>query len=177
MDIENRAWWLTPPFRDIPLPRGFGLGVLEGWESITVDDDRSSVVAGTGTEDYFSGGFYFKDVPFSTPTHGCTKRSFFTGRVSAYRFHVDDPIYFSKSIEIAFDHGLKNSMAADYSGVAYWYQDEPHVPLPPLPDANGRRLRFPWTNVSQWLVLVVLLGVPAGWAVYWVVTLLRGVGP
>ena len=44
-------------------------------------------------------------------------------------------------------------MAADYSGVAYWYHDEPHVPFPPLLDLNGRRLRFPWTNVSQWLVL------------------------
>jgi hypothetical protein len=167
MDIENRAWWLKPPLRDIPLPRGFGLGVLEGWETFIVDGEGPSMVTGTGTEDYFSGGFYFKQAPFSTPTFGCTKRSFLFGRVSAYRFHVDDPIYFSKSIDVTMDHGLRNSMAGDYSSVAYWYQDEPHVPFPALPDAKGRRLKFPWINVCQWLFLAAVFGLVLVLAVLW----------
>jgi hypothetical protein len=168
MDIENRAWWLKPPLRDIPLPRGFGLGVLEGWETIIVDNESASAITGTGTEDYFSGGFYFKQAPFSTSTFGCTKRSFLLGRVSAYRFHVDDPIYFSRSIDVTMDHGLRNSMAGDYSSVAYWYQDEPHAPFPALPDARGRRPTFPWIQVCQWAllatVLVLLLVVAVLWA-------------
>src|SRR5579859_1955940 len=118
VDLQARAWWLRPPFSEIPLPRGFGLGILEGWEQVVVDEDRSNALSGTGGEDYFSGGFYFLGAPFFTPSYGCTQRNFFTGRVSAYRFHLDDPIHFSKSIEVTLDHGLSNTMAGDYSSVA-----------------------------------------------------------
>ncbi len=76
IDFQTRDWWLRRPLRQIPLPRGFGLGILEGWETITVDGDRNNALSGTGAEDYFSGGFYFKGAPFCTPTHGCTLRSF-----------------------------------------------------------------------------------------------------
>ena len=151
MDVQNREWWLKRPLRDIPVPRGFGLGCLEGWETIVIDGQETSPLTGTGTEDYFSAGFYFKGAPFCTPTHGCTKRSFFTGRASAYRFHVDDPIDFGESLDFSMDHGLKSSMAADYSSVAYWYQDEPHAPFPPLPSPQDRLPSFPWINPLQWL--------------------------
>lgn len=152
MDVQNREWWLRPPFRDIFLPRGFGLGCLEGWETVIVDEQTTSPLSGTGTEDYFSGGFYFMNAPFCTPTHGCTLRSFLTGRASAYRFHLDDPIHFDRSLDFLIDHGLHNTMAADYSSVAYWYQHEPHAPFPPLPSAQERSPRIPWINPLQWLV-------------------------
>jgi hypothetical protein len=54
LDIQNREWWLKPPLREIFLPRGFGLGLLEGWETIVVDG--AEPIVGTGAEDYFSGG-------------------------------------------------------------------------------------------------------------------------
>ena len=139
------------------LPRGFGLGLLEGWEQIVVDGDPSTALSGTGAEDYFSGGFYFLGGPFCTPTYGCTHRSFFTGRVSAYRLHVHDPIHFHKSIQVALDHGLANSLTGDYSSVAYWYQREPHTPFPPLPNVAERSVSLASTNPVQWLALIALL--------------------
>lgn len=166
IDIQNRAWWLKLPLREMFLPRGFGLGILEGWETITIDDDQGSSLVGTGMEDYFSGGFYFKGAPFCTPTHGCTEVSFLVGRVSGYRFHVDDPIHFQKSIDVTFDHGFGNSMTADYCSVAYWYQYEPHEPHPPLPPGHARHLDFPWTNPSQWALCIIVLPLVAGAITY-----------
>lgn len=166
VDIQNREWWLKPPLHEIALPRGFGLGILEGWETVTIDGEEEASLTGTGMEDYFSGGFYFKGAPFCTPTHGCTERSFLVGRVSAYRFHVDDPIYFEKSLELTFDHGLNNSMAADCCSVAYWYQHEPHGPHPPLPPARERSLSFPWTNLSQLFLCATILLTLVGAAAY-----------
>ena len=32
LDLQGQAWWLKPPLRHLALPRGFGLGLLEGWE-------------------------------------------------------------------------------------------------------------------------------------------------
>lgn len=159
LDMQNSSWWLKPPLREIPLPRGFGLGLLEGWESVTIDDEKEPSIVGTGGEDYFSGGFYFSRAPFCTPTHGCTMRSYLTGRVSAYRWHLDDPIFFDTSIEVAMDHGLKNSMDADVSSVAYWYQREPHASFPPIPSAQQRRPRRPWINPTQWLICIALFSV------------------
>jgi hypothetical protein len=154
MSAQNRSWWLRPPFSEIAIPRGLGLGLLEGWETITVDGtDRHQ---GTGAEDYFSGGFYFWGGPFHTPTHGCTTRSFATGRVSAYRFHVDDPIPFQRSFEMTLDHGLENTMEGDYATVAYWYQTEPHQPFAALPPTHDRRARTPWMNPVQWLLCAAI---------------------
>ncbi len=170
VDLQARDWWLKLPLSEIALPRGFGLGILEGWEEIVVDGDRAEALSGTGTEDYFSGGFYFSGGPFCTPTYGCTQRSFFTGRVSAYRFHLDDPIPFSQSLTVTLDHGLANSMTGDYSTVAYWYQREPHAPLQPLPSAAARRPTLAWMNPAQWLLLlaaVVVLLAGATLALAW----------
>jgi hypothetical protein len=156
VDLQARDWWLKPPFSEIPLPRGFGLGILEGWEEIIVDGDQAGTLSGTGAEDYFSGGFYFLGGPFCTPSYGCTRRNFLTGRVSAYRFHLDDPVYFSRSLQITLDHGLSNSMAGDYTSVAYWYQREPHAPLHALPSIAARRPTWPWMNPIQWVFIAAV---------------------
>src|SRR5207247_7294159 len=37
-------------------------------------------------------------------------------------------------------HGTENSEVADYATMAYWYQTEPHAPLPPLPPPDARRV-------------------------------------
>ncbi len=170
LDVQTQAWWLRPPLREMALPRGFGLGVLEGWESIVVD--QQAPIEGTGAEDYFSGGFYFRGAPFCTPTHGCTARSFLLGRASAYRFHLDDPVHFERSLSMAIDHGLKNSMAGDYSSVAYWYQSEPHRAFAALPPARQRRRRWPWRQLAQWAA-VAGLGAGALTALGWALALLR----
>lgn len=160
LELQNQSWWLKPPLSAIALPRGFGLGLLEGWERVDVDGDAAATWSGTGAEDYFSGGFYFLGGPFCTPSYGCTVRSFWQGRVAAYRLLVDDPISFASGLRVAFDHGLGNSMAGDYSSVAYWYQLEPHAPFLALSNPELRRPRLPWVNPIQWSLLGLLLASP-----------------
>ncbi|MBW1878720.1 MAG: DUF2961 domain-containing protein [Deltaproteobacteria bacterium] len=176
MDLQCREWWLRPPLADLFLPRGFGLGILEGWETMVVDGDGANALCGTGTEDYFSGGFYFLGRPFCTPTHGCTHLGLLTGRVSAYRLHLDDPIHFEQSLDIGLDHGLENSMAGDFTSVAYWYQQEPHHPFPALPPAAERRPGMPWKNIAQWALLGGSIIAPMAGLVAVVVWLAGGVG-
>jgi D-arabinan exo alpha-(1,3)/(1,5)-arabinofuranosidase (non-reducing end) len=40
---------------------------------------------------------------------------------------------FAKSIRVTIEHGDASRIEADYSSVAYFYQDEPHAPFPPFP--------------------------------------------
>ena len=159
VDLQNRSWWLAPPLKAMAIPRGFGLGLLEGWESVTVDGEEEPGIVGTGGEDYFNGGFYFAGGPFHTPTHGCSVRSFLTGRVSAYRFHLDDPIPFERSLTFDLDHGFHNRMAGDICSVAYWYQHEPHAQFPDLP--VDRHPSVPWINPLQFALLGAVLGITA----------------
>ena len=152
LDMQNLEWWLKPPIKDIALPQGFGLGMLEGWETMFVDGEEKPSIKGTGTEDYFSGGWYFKGGPFCTPVHGATVRSYLTSRCSAYRWHVDDPVIFKRSISVNMDHGLENVLKGDYCSVAYWYQEEPHAPFDELPSAPRRKPVPVWTNSAQILL-------------------------
>ena len=62
-----------------------------------------------------------------------------------YRFHIQDPIYFEKSLRFSMEHGHANKLSNDYSSTAYWYQTEPHMQFPKLPDVEGRLPRKnPW---------------------------------
>lgn len=111
---------------------------LEGDEILTVDGEFRG--QGTGTEDYFNGGWYFQDGPFAAPYHGVVMMDPERGRVAAYRWHLPDPVRFRDSIRVELEHGHGNQVVADYATVAYWYQTEPHHPLPSLPAPEERRI-------------------------------------
>ena len=114
--------------------RGRGMWFLEGNERVFVDGERSPSVAGTGTEDYFSSGWYFDTGPYSAPYHGATIKDSLSGRVSAYRWHIEDPIPFVRSLRFTIEHGGTNDTRnVDYTSVAFWYQTHPHAAFPPLP--------------------------------------------
>jgi hypothetical protein len=55
-----------------------------------------------------------------------------------YRYHIEDPIMFSKSIRVTIEHGHNNHRSDDYSSTAYWYQTEPHLPFAEMPDVKDR---------------------------------------
>ncbi|MFQ6097160.1 MAG: glycoside hydrolase family 172 protein, partial [Armatimonadota bacterium] len=115
-----------------------GLGFLEGDEMIYVDGARDAAdYNGTGTEDYFNGGWYF-GTTISLPLHGCTVLDEQRGRCAAYRYHITDCVPFRSQIRVVIEHGHASQVLADYAGVAYWYQMEPHRPLPPLPAPQAR---------------------------------------
>ncbi|AHG89674.1 Protein of unknown function DUF2961 [Gemmatirosa kalamazoonensis] len=114
--------------------RGRALWYLEGDERVFVDGETTPSVIGTGTEDYFSSGWYFDRGPYSSLYHGLTIKDSLSGRVSAYRWHIEDPIPFARSLRFTIEHGGTNDApGTDYSSVAFWYQTHPHRAFPPLP--------------------------------------------
>ena len=114
------------------------LWFLEGDEMVYVDGEKTPSVYGTGTEDYFTSGWYFSKGEFSGPYHGLIVKSDSLARIAAYRFHVGDAIPFKKSIRFTIEHGTGNSEIADYCSTAYWYQKEPHKTFPDMAKASLR---------------------------------------
>ena len=97
---------------------------------------------GTGTEDYFNTAFCPRE-EFCAPYHGITVYSGseewrWKGKNSVFRFHVEDPIYFERSIRVSIEHGHANNLTRDYSSTAYWYQAEPHLAFPQLLPVEAR---------------------------------------
>lgn len=117
-----------------------GMQYLEGDEMVFVDGELTPSIYGTGTEDYFTSGWYFNKGEFAAPSHGLIIKDDSLSRIAAYRFHITDAIPFRKSIRFTIEHGTENEERADYSSTAYWYQKEPHRPFPAIP---GRGLRIP----------------------------------
>ena len=114
--------------------RGRTMWYLEGNERVFIDGETTPSIIGTGTEDYFSSGWYFDTGPYSAPYHGATIKDSLSGRVSAYRWHIEDPIPFTRSLRFTIEHGGTNDTRnVDYTSVAVWYQNHPHAPFPDLP--------------------------------------------
>ncbi len=107
----------------------------EGDDMIFIDGERwPPSLHGTGTEDYFNTA-WCPQQEYSAPYHGITLGGGdnWSGQVSFYRFHVEDPVTFEHSIRVTIEHGHANKRSDDYSSVAYWYQTEPHKPFSILP--------------------------------------------
>lgn len=115
-----------------------GMQYLEGDELVTVDGEKAPSIRGTGTEDYFNGGWYFNKGEFAAPYHGLILKDDTLNRIAAYRFHVQDAISFTSSLQFSIEHGDQNAEVADYSSTAYWYQLEPHAPFPVMAPPSAR---------------------------------------
>ncbi|MBN1583329.1 MAG: DUF2961 domain-containing protein, partial [Anaerolineae bacterium] len=170
--MQKSGWWFSPAqmirraketgsLMSALFPEAMGMGMLEGWESIYVDGEKTPSIPGTGNEDYFNSGFYFSKGPYSAPHWGCTVRSYATSRCAAYRFHVADPIPFHKSIVVDIDHGYTNQVETDYSSVAYWYQVEPHATFPALLPVEQRLPTPTGRNALQWTLFTSPAWLPA----------------
>ncbi len=114
------------------------LWFLEGDEMIYVDGEKFPSIYGTGTEDYLTGGWYFRNGEFSHPYHGLIIKDEEKARIAAYRFHIGDVIPFKNSIKFTIEHGHNNLEVGDYSSTAYWYQMEPHKPFEKMLKAGQR---------------------------------------
>jgi hypothetical protein len=112
----------------------------EGDDMIFIDGEKwPPSLHGTGMEDYFSTA-WCPTQPYSSPYHGIILGGGdnWSGKVSFYRYHIEDPVMFSKSIRVTIEHGHNNRRSDDYSSTAYWYQDEPHGTRAALPPATAR---------------------------------------
>jgi hypothetical protein len=115
----------------------------EGADMIFVDGEPfPPALHGTGTEDYFNMA-WGPSQAYSAPYHGLTLPGGenWSGEISMYRFHVEDPITFNRSIRVSIEHGHDNRRHDDLSSVAYWYQELPTHPFELAPLAE--RLPFP----------------------------------
>jgi hypothetical protein len=112
----------------------------EGDDMFFVDGETLPSINGTGSEDYFLGAWDFGGRAFSyglfgAPVVGEERAG---GRWSLYRFHLDSPIPFTKSLRATIEHGHANHRSDNYFSVAYWYQTEPHAAFPALPPLEKR---------------------------------------
>jgi Protein of unknown function (DUF2961) len=112
----------------------------EGDDMFFVDGEKLPSINGTGSEDYFLGawdfgGHAFAYGLFGAPVVGPEKVG---GRWSLYRFHLDSPIPFTKSLRATIEHGHANVRSDNFFSVAYWYQSEPHAAYPALPPVQER---------------------------------------
>ncbi len=114
------------------------LWFLEGDEMVWVDGAEEPCMYGTGTEDYFTSGWYFDQGIYAGPFHGLIIKDEERARISAYRYHLGDAIPFTRSLKFTIEHGHANTEVGDYASTAYWYQMEPHAPFPEMPPGNAR---------------------------------------
>jgi len=113
---------------------------FEGDDQTTIDGELA--IHGTGSEDYFNGGWY--DVPdrwekrMSFPLSGCLGYAKHLGRTGGYRMMIGDKYAYSQSIRHVMEHaGEKNSIPTDYCSVTYLYSERPPpagITVPPLKD-------------------------------------------
>lgn len=112
----------------------------EGDDMIFIDGEAwPPSLHGTGTEDYVNTA-WCPNQEYSAPYHGIILggEKNWKGRITYYRYHIADPVTFESSVRVTIEHGHNNNRSDDYSSTAYWYQSEPHKPMPPLPSVKER---------------------------------------
>jgi len=112
----------------------------EGDDMFFIDGETLPSINGTGAEDYFLGAWGFGGHPFAYGSYGAplVGAEQAGGRTSVYRFHLDSPITFRRSLRATIEHGHANHRSDNFYSVAYWYQTEPHAPFPRLPAVKDR---------------------------------------
>ncbi len=128
----------------------------EGDEMIWIDEDNEGkhwppTIHGTGTEDYFNTAWAPRE-KFESPFFGLIRPGGpdFSGFISWYRWHLADPVRFTRSIRVSIEHGHANRRSDDYSSTAYWFQLEPHKPFTILPvEQRLPRADYPELKTDQ----------------------------
>lgn len=93
---------------------------MEGDPFATVDSTSVQQLHYPGTEDYFTGGWYYVDGPFSRPFAGCPEK--FT---TMYRFHYLDALDLHRSLDFTWQHGKADDYRAWYRTIALYYHRTP----------------------------------------------------
>jgi glycerophosphoryl diester phosphodiesterase len=117
----------------------------EGEVKVYLDGDTEyPTLCGTGTEDYVGLSWGMQETPYRY--HGCNLNR--EGFVSAYRWHILDPIEWKREIRITIQQlgwapdGYVERQD-DWSAAAFWYEPVPSAPLPPFPASEALRIDLP----------------------------------
>jgi hypothetical protein len=118
---------------------------FEGDDISTIDGEMT--IHGTGSEDFFNGGWYDVpgrwDAPFSLPLSGSLAYQRYLGRTGGYRFMIGDAYAFDRSLRQTMEHGpTGNAHPTDYASVAYLYSDR-HPASATAPTLASLRVRDP----------------------------------
>lgn len=111
-------------------------GLQEGSTWYFEGDDRATIdgelrLHGTGSEDYFNGGWYAVmdrwDRGMSLPIHGSLDYDLMTSRTGGYRFYLTDKLNFDKSFNLTIEHqpDANNNVKTDYTSLGFFYADPP----------------------------------------------------
>jgi len=131
----------------------------EGDERLYVDGERTPRIEGTGTEDYFNDAWSLRVAEGPYAGVPVAEGTDLGARMTAYRWHIGDPIPFAQSVRFDLEHvgwtynadGSVRSASEEradlFSSVAFWYQagiaqDQPPVPYGAarLPHGNARQI-------------------------------------
>ena len=101
---------------------------FEGDDSTYIDGKTR--LHGTGSEDYYNGGWYAMldrwDRGVSLPIHGSLDYTLPMSRTGAYRFYLTDKLTFEKEIFHTIEHGPEhNRFPVDYTSIAFYYGSKP----------------------------------------------------
>ena len=117
------------------------LGFLEAPEQVFVDGDwEKPRIAGTGLEDYFMGGWYFREGLFAGDLHGLPVKDALNSMAAMYRVHESDAIRFRRRFRIEFTNPFpEEARPFRHSSAAFLYLADPGGQGPPVPE-NDRLL-------------------------------------
>ncbi len=155
LDVEGRGHYVGTVFSVVQAEAGwFG----EGDDFFYVDGAKTPAIEGTGTEDYFNDAWglhvsegLYSGVPVAQGTG-------LGSRMTAYRWHVLDPVPFTRSLLLEMEHrgwtfhpdgSVKSAFGERtdlLSSVAFWYQQGIARGLPDLPYGSAR---LPQGNAHQ----------------------------
>jgi len=100
---------------------------LEGAERVYTDGSASPQWYGTGTEDFYEGGWYFHNgTSYSDPLTGQPDQRTASGGcadycVAVYRLMLAEAIDYRSAIRFGIEHGKRNMVQPDYSSTAFLY--------------------------------------------------------
>jgi hypothetical protein len=112
------------------------LSFLEAPEYIYIDDDwETPRITGTGLEDYFLGGWYFREGTFTGELHGVPSKDALTAGITMYRIHEADAIRFNNRIRFDFVNPWDSDRLKRFvhSSTAFYYLDSPEGREPEIP--------------------------------------------
>lgn len=128
---------------------------VDGNEKFYIDGEATASIEFQGLEDSFGFSWGFPETQSIFPRTGFFP---FLKGACGYRFFVEDAISFDKSLKVAVGFGQredpmfrrefsKPGSTLQLSSTTYWYQVEPHKPLPAMAPAADRA---PGPEVPFW---------------------------
>ncbi len=126
LDLEGAGAWVGLAAELAPGDRR-GWAFLEGDERIFIDGEPTPSWHGTGVEDLFNGGFYFRISgvgwsPFASALAGAPHIHRARPRVDMYRLLLGDAVVFSDALRAVIEAGPTGNLGLEGTTIAYTYR-------------------------------------------------------